>query len=299
MSEKNGESAALVVAKHDDTGMAPIETFSEARRRIIVDAFMAGATDAEAAVLWEAAKAYGLDPLKRQIHFVNRWDEQKGRKVWSFQVGIDAFRSKAEETGEYDGQDEPEYEHDEDGHLVLARVRVYRKGKGRPSVGVARWSEFAQTTKDGAPVFMWRKMPYNQLAKCAEAQAFRKGFPEKLGGLYTVDEMGQAENTTERVPPAPRIEARDTTPAKPPPPKAAEDPAKARARVWARRIKEAATMADLAVVVRDLQEEPHEGLRSNALVKAEERRKAIEAEQASVAADADVERAALIDQGAA
>jgi hypothetical protein len=36
---------------------------------------------------------------------------------------------------------------------------------------------------------MWEKRPYGQLAKCAEAQALRKAFPEILGGMVTSEEM--------------------------------------------------------------------------------------------------------------
>jgi hypothetical protein len=36
---------------------------------------------------------------------------------------------------------------------------------------------------------MWRKRPYGQLAKCAEAQALRKAFPEIVSQHPTAEEM--------------------------------------------------------------------------------------------------------------
>ena len=71
-------------------------------------------------------------------------------------------------------------------------MKVYRKDWDRPAVGLVFWSEYVQTKQDGNPTKFWNDMPMNQLAKCAEAHAFRKAFPEDCGGLYTDVEMEQA-----------------------------------------------------------------------------------------------------------
>jgi len=173
--------------------------FDDAQRQIIRDSFASGASEQEFALLLEVARARRLNPLMRQIHFVQRWDSSKGRQVWSWQVSIDGLRAVAERTGLYAGQDEPEFVDGPDGSLMLCKVRVYRKDWPRPAVGVAYWSEYVQTMRDKAtgkdrPAALWAKMPHVMLAKCAESLALRKAFPEDTSGLYTTEEMGQADN---------------------------------------------------------------------------------------------------------
>lgn len=170
-------------------------TFTQKERDVILQTCCGGASKAEADQLIAIAEARGMNPIKGECYFVKRWDSAKKQEVWAVQASIDAFRIKADETGLYDGQDEPEYEYGNDGDLPkLARVRVWRKGIPRPFVGVARYDEYVQRTKEGAATRFWKTMPHNQLAKCAEALAFRKAFPARFAKIYTAEEMGQAQN---------------------------------------------------------------------------------------------------------
>lgn len=176
------------------TTTAPLE-FSAEQRQMIRNTFASGATDSEFAVLFEIAKARRLNPLLRQIHFVKRYDSMKKCEVWSTQVSIDGLRAIAERTGKYDGQDEPEYAYDDKGQIMSAKVRVYRKDWSRPVTGVAFFGEYAQTTRDGGLTKFWRSMPHVMIAKCAEALAMRKAFPEDTSGLYVPEELGSDAGT--------------------------------------------------------------------------------------------------------
>lgn len=164
---------------------------SDSQKTMIRNTYAPGASVDEFEVLWEIAKARKLNPILKQIYFVKRWTKDRG-EVWAPQVSIDGMRAMAERTGKYDGQDEPEFV-EENGAVIKCTVRVYRKDWGRPAVGVAYFREYAQKTKEGKPTKFWADMPHVMLAKCAESIALRKAFPEDMGGLYTAEEMGQAE----------------------------------------------------------------------------------------------------------
>lgn len=218
--------------------------FTAEQRQVILDTCCGGAPESEAHALIAIAEARGLNPILGECYFVKRYDSQARRDKWAVQAAIDSFRIKAEQTGLYAGQDEPEYEYDAKGNVTLARVRVYRKDWPRPAVGVARWEEYVQTTREGGPTRFWKQMPHNQLAKCAEALALRKAFPAVLSKVYTAEEMAQADNEE---PLRPQIQPSPARAALPPAP---EPDGRAFADLC-RRVDEAETAAALNAIAKD------------------------------------------------
>lgn len=162
-------------------------------------------SNAELAAFLHEAQVRKLDPFIRQIYLLGRWDKRKNRKVYRTQTGIDGFRLIARRAADNAGVDygyEGTVWFDPAGarHEVwlaqeppaAAKVVVVRNGQKFDAV--AKYSEYVQVDKDRRPMGMWLSMPAGQLAKCAEALALRKAFPEDLGGLYTEEEMAQADN---------------------------------------------------------------------------------------------------------
>lgn len=164
------------------------------KRTLCVDA-----TNDEFAMFAGICKRKGLDPFSKQIYF-RKYNTQQGPRVTVI-TGIDGYRAIASRTGEYEGQTDPEW-CGEDGVWtqvwlsskppVAARVGVWRRGFRQAATAIARWSEYYPSNPKER--FMWDKMPANQLAKCSEALALRKAFPDELGGLHVKEEMDQAGN---------------------------------------------------------------------------------------------------------
>lgn len=168
-----------------------------------------------------AVERTGLDPVARQIYLL-----YLGGK-WIIMVSIDGARLIAKRSGTYlgqtkqewtDGVEHPVYMTDSNGAPVLvdgkpvvvdtrvkwvdvwtkteppaaARVGVLIEGASEPTYGVATWAGYARTKRDGSGMGQWGSNGSNQLSKCAEMLALRKGFPLEMSGLYAIEEMDSA-----------------------------------------------------------------------------------------------------------
>ncbi len=153
---------------------------------IIKKTIAEGATPEELQLYIYDCQRRGVHPLDRLLHFTKR-----GGKYTPV-VSIDLMRSRADATGQYAGSDEPQYLGDAMSRNFKATVKVWRMVSGQRCdfTAVARWDEYKPTEGND---FMWKKMPYLMLGKCAEALALRKAFPQQLSGLYTHEEMDQAK----------------------------------------------------------------------------------------------------------
>ena len=147
-------------------------------------------------------RASGLDPMQKPVHIVPMWDSKAKQMRDVIMPGIGLYRTQAARTG-CAGVTEPEFGPDVTESLegqqitfpAWCRVTVKRRlatGEVVDFTAKELWKENYAVKggqeKSNAPNAMWTKRPYGQLAKCAEAQALRKAFPE-IGSEPTADEM--------------------------------------------------------------------------------------------------------------
>lgn len=166
-------------------GELVVRGFNKDQIGLVKRTYAVGATDDELRLYLYQCKRTGLDPLSGQLYFIKRG----GKMV--LQTGIDGLRSIAEQSGDYAGNEDAKFEIEANTGLpISATVTVYKMvgGERVPFTATARWKEYLPAAPND---FMWKKMPFGQLGKCAEALALRKAFPKKLGKLYAEEEMAQ------------------------------------------------------------------------------------------------------------
>lgn len=203
-----GAARSAIALRPDQTEWTPAQV--AALRQLGLE----DAPEGDLQVFFHVCQTTGLDPFRKQIHMiarktkVKRWDEQQRRNVdewinkYTIQIGIDGFRRNGHVAAKREGAairtDGPYWQGADGGGWqdvwlsdkppAAAKFVIFRDGEAH--TGIAMYREFVQTsTYEGQtkPNSMWAKMPANQIAKCAEAQAWRRAYPDDFSGMQLED----------------------------------------------------------------------------------------------------------------
>jgi len=182
-------STALVKIDFDKEQMAVIES----------QFFPQGASKAEQAYCFSVARELCLNPITKEIYFVNR--RQKVGDKWVNKVepmvGRDGFLSIAHRSNQFAGietttsiREVPQLEGIQwrMKTQLVAECSVWRKDSPKPFTVQVAYNEYCQKTNEGTPTRFWAEKPETMLKKVAESQALRKAF--NIHGVYCPEELG-------------------------------------------------------------------------------------------------------------
>lgn len=199
-----------------------IQDFSPDQKDLIKRTVAKDATDDELSMFLHIARQSGLDPLRRQIHFL----KMQGRVVTI--ADVNGLQARAAREADYEGiLHAPVYEKDDflldnvtgqvvrhttnplgaNGALIGAWAIVKRRGM-QPFVSVVRFREYDASSRN--PI--WKSMPAMMIDKCAKSTALRLAYPEQLGSIYEPAELDNAdEREVNPPPPIPTENGKRTT----------------------------------------------------------------------------------------
>lgn len=217
---QSSQHSALAIAPHQTefTGMQKAALYSLGVDR--------RATPDDLRVYFHQIRRTGLDPFLKQIYLIMRMtynpETKQKEPKFTIQTGIDGFRLVARRAADLAHET---LEHEDplwcgpDGEWrdvwldpvtppVACKYVVLRNGKRFPAV--ALFHEYCPTkdvyspdvkdpetgavtkgrpTGEKAPSGQWGDRPAHMIAKCAEALAERKAFPQDLSGIFLVEEL--------------------------------------------------------------------------------------------------------------
>ena len=136
-------------------------------------------TEKETTQFIQIAKAYNLNPFKREIYGVKYGDN------FSIIVGYESYIKRAERSGQLDGYNVITQG---EGQSLKAICTIYRKDWTKPFIHEVYFVEYAQSNN------FWKTKPITMIKKVCIAQAFRMCFSEEIGGMpYTAEEIIENE----------------------------------------------------------------------------------------------------------
>lgn len=178
-----------------------------------------GASDEACELVLAFCRAAGMNPILKPVHLVPIWNSKQQKNVDTIMPGIGMYRINAERSSAYAGLSKPIF-----GPAITEEFpeEIYEKewnGKKTQhkrkamKVTYPEWCEITVSKIVGDRIFefhaqefwkenyatasresnqpneMWTNRPYGQIAKCAEAQALRKAFPDRVSSQATAEEM--------------------------------------------------------------------------------------------------------------
>jgi phage recombination protein Bet len=154
-------------------------------------------SDADLQVFFHQCQRTGLDPFARQIYMIMR--QEFGRPKPTIQTGIDGFRKigrdAARRYGDTCSKKRPIWLDDDGNEFKVwnrpeppAAAMVNIVVNGDDNEATVNYREYVQRKRNGEPNSMWMRMGANQLAKCAEAAAWRMAYPSDFAGIVSSDE---------------------------------------------------------------------------------------------------------------
>ena len=171
--------------------------------------FPPNATDMDMIYCMKVAETFNLNPILKQIYFVERVTNINGQRISKIEplAGRDSFLTLAHRSGKFAGiESECSIKQKavlQDGEWMnknelVATARVYRTDNERPFCAEVSYGEYVQRTGKGEITKFWREKPETMLKKVAESQALRKAFD--ISGLYSVDEVSENEDKDDKWP---------------------------------------------------------------------------------------------------
>lgn len=188
-----------------------IQDFSAEQRDLIKKTVAKDATDDELAMFLHIARLSGLDPLRKQIHFL----KMQGRVVTI--ADVNGLQARAAREADYEGllhavvylKDDFQVDNvtgqvlkhtsnplGANGPIIGAWATVSRRGM-KPFTSVVRFNEYDASGRN--PI--WKSMPAVMIDKCAKSTALRLAYPEQLGSIYEAAELDNAEEREVNPPP--------------------------------------------------------------------------------------------------
>lgn len=172
-------------------------------KRYLVNGDADKVSDQEVMMFLSLCKAQQLNPFIREAYLI-----KYGNAPASIITGKEVFTKRAYKNERFAGMQAGVVVVSRDGSRLIERegsmvlegdqlvggwAKVYVKGYVQPIYASVSMKEYSSGKST------WAKMPGVMIRKCALVAALREAFPEDFQGLYTAEEMQQANNKVDMV----------------------------------------------------------------------------------------------------